>query len=109
MPWLTSLSWTLPVASRAHVRRNLLETEPFYPEGGHILRRIGQLYAVEAEARRACPEELLAVLAALRAKESKPVIDEIRTSLMAERAFPRSALGKAIHCPRPVTLARDLK
>jgi len=36
------------------------------------------------------------VLAASRAKESKPVIDEIRTWLMTQRALPRSALGKAI-------------
>ncbi len=35
-------------------------------------------------------------LAALRAKQSKPVLDEIRTWLMTQRALPRSALGKAI-------------
>ncbi len=39
--------------------------------------RIGQLSAIEAEAKRA-------------------VIDEIRTWLMTQRALPRSALGKAI-------------
>jgi hypothetical protein len=49
------------------------------------------------------------VLAALRAKESKPVIDEIRTSLMAERAFPRSALGKAIRSLGAVTLPGDFR
>ena len=80
----------------AHVRRKFVEAEPFYPEAGEILERIGQLYAIEAEAKRASPEERLAVLAALRAKESKPVIDEIRTWLMTQRALPRSALGKAI-------------
>jgi transposase len=61
-----------------------------------ILDRIGQLYAMEAEAKRASPEERLATLAALRAKQSKPVLDEIRTWLMTQRALPRSALGKAI-------------
>jgi len=36
------------------------------------------------------------VLAALRTKESKSVIDEIRAWLMTQRALPRSVLGKAI-------------
>jgi hypothetical protein len=57
---------------------------------------IGQLYAIKAESKRASPEERLTTLAALRAKESKPVLDEIRTWLMTQRALPRSALGKAI-------------
>ena len=80
----------------AHVRRKFVEAEPFYPEAGHVLERIGQLYAIDAEAKRASPEERLATLATLRAKQSKPVIDEIRTWLMTQRALPRSALGKAI-------------
>jgi transposase len=80
----------------AHVRRKFVEAEPHYPEAGEMVDRIGQLYAIEAEAKRASPEERLATLAALRAKESKPVLDEIRTWLMTQRALPRSALGKAI-------------
>ncbi len=43
-----------------------------------MVDRIGQLYAIEAEAKRASPEERLATLAALRAEQSKPVLDEIR-------------------------------
>jgi hypothetical protein len=81
---------------RAHVRRKFLAAEPFYPEANHILERIGQLYVTEAESRRASPEERLAVLSALRAKEPKPVIDETRRWLMRQRGLPRSALGKAI-------------
>jgi hypothetical protein len=80
----------------AHVRQKFVEAEPFYPEAGEILERIGQLYAIDAEAKRASPEERLAMLAALRAKESKPVIDEIRRWLMTQRVLPRSALRKAI-------------
>jgi transposase len=80
----------------AHVRRKFVEAEPFYPEAGHVVERIGQLYAIDAEAKQASPEERLATLAALRAKQSKPVIDEIRTWLMTQRALPRSGLGKAI-------------
>jgi hypothetical protein len=66
----------------AHVRRKFVEAEPHYPEASEMLDRIGQLYATEAEAKRASPEERLATLAALRAKQSKPVLDEIRTWLM---------------------------
>ncbi len=80
----------------AHVRRKFVEAEPHYLEAGTMIDRIRQLYAIEAEAKRASPEECLARLAALRAKRSKPVIDEIRTWLMTQRALPRSSLGKAI-------------
>ncbi len=61
-----------------------------------MLDRIRQLYAIEEEAKRTSPEERLAALAALRAKQSKPVLNEIRTLLMSQRALPLSALGKAI-------------
>ncbi len=80
----------------AHVRRKFVEAEPHYPEAGEMIDWIGQLYAIEAEVKRASPEERLATLAALRAKQSRPVLDEIRTWLMTQRALPRSALGKAI-------------
>ena len=80
----------------AHVRRKFVEAEPYCPEAGEMVDQIGQLYAIEAEAKRASPEERLATLAALRAEQSKPVLDEIRTWLMTQRALPRSALGKAI-------------
>jgi transposase len=80
----------------AHVRRKFVEAELHYPEAGEVLDRIGQLYAIEAEAKRASPEERLATLAALRAEQSRPILDEIRTWLMTQRALPRSALGKAI-------------
>ena len=61
-----------------------------------MIDRIAQLYAVEAEAKRASLEERLATLAALRAEQSKPLLDEIRTWMMTQRALPRSGLGKAI-------------
>ena len=80
----------------AHVRRKFVEAEPHYPEAGEMVDRIGQLYAIDAEAKRESPEERLATVAALRAEQSKPVLDEIRTWLMTQRALPRSALGKAI-------------
>jgi transposase len=80
----------------AHVRRKFVEAERHYPEASEILDRIGQLYAIEAEAKRASPRERLATLAGLRAEQSKLILDEIRTWLMTQRALPRSALGRAI-------------
>jgi transposase len=76
----------------AHVRSKFVEAEPHYPDASEILDRIGQLHAIEAEAKRASPEERLAMLVALRAEQS----EEIRTWLMTQRALPRLALGKAI-------------
>ena len=78
------------------MRRKFVEAEPHYPEAGEMIDRIGQLYALEAKAKRASPEERLAALASLRAKQSKPALDEIRTWLMTQRALPRSALSKVI-------------
>ncbi len=67
-----------------HVRRKFVEAESHYPEASEILDRIGQLYAIEAEAKRASPEERLARLAALRAKQSMPLIvgtDKVKSFL----------------------------
>jgi hypothetical protein len=80
----------------AHVRRKFVQGEPHYPEAREVLDRIGQLHAIEAEAKPRSPEERLAGLAALRAKQSKPVLDEIRTWLMTRRALLRSALARAV-------------
>ncbi len=41
-------------------------------------------------------ERVPSTIAALRAKQSKPILDEIRTWLMTQRALPRSSLGTAI-------------
>ncbi len=60
------------------------------PDTTHSARRSSLLRLLES------PAERLARLAALRANHSKPVLDEIRTWLMTQRALPRSALGKAI-------------
>jgi hypothetical protein len=78
------------------VRKNFIEAEPRYPEASEILDRIGQLCAIEAKAKQTSPEEGLATRAALRAKPSKAVLDEIRTWLMTQRVLRRLMLGKAI-------------
>jgi hypothetical protein len=79
------------------VRRKFVEAEPHYPVASEILDQISQLYAIEAEAKRASPEERLATLAALRTKHSKPVLDEIRTWLMTQRALRGVAIGRKNH------------
>jgi hypothetical protein len=76
----------------SHVRRKFIEAEPYYPEAGEMIERIGKLYAIEAEAKRAGPRERLR----RRAKHSKPVVEEIRSWLIGRKALPRSGLGKAI-------------
>jgi hypothetical protein len=43
----------------SHVRRNFIEAQPYYPEAGEMIERIGKLYAIEAEAKRAGPRERL--------------------------------------------------
>ena len=48
----------------------MLAELPHYPEAGEMVDRIGQLYAIEAESKRSSPEERLATLAALRAKQA---------------------------------------
>jgi transposase len=80
-----------------HVRRKFVEAEPHYPEASATLDRIGQLYAIEAEAKRASPAEWLVRLAALRAEQSRLVIDEIRTWLLTQRALRGVAVGRKNH------------
>ena len=41
----------------ARVRRKFVEAEPHCPDAGEILDRIGQLYSIGAEAKRARPDE----------------------------------------------------
>jgi hypothetical protein len=64
------------------VRRTFVEAQPHYPEASEILDRIGQLYAIEAEAKLCGVEP---------------------------RAYLREATLRAVRNPGAVTLARDLK
>jgi transposase len=80
----------------AHVRRKFVEAEPHYPEAAEMLERIGRLYAIEREIREAPEARREAVARERRARDSAAVVREIHDWLLAQRALPRSALGKAI-------------
>lgn len=78
----------------AHVRRKFVEAEPHYLRAGEAVRMIGELYAVEAEARgNGIAGEALLLL---RREKSQPVVHRLRTWMLAERALPSSGIGLAI-------------
>src|SRR5690606_18208148 len=77
----------------AHVRRKFFEIKDQQPEKcERILDLIGELYAVEKDAREGPPDEVLA----LRKERSKPIITAIQHWMLETEAFPESPLGKAI-------------
>jgi transposase len=80
----------------AHVRRKFVEAEPHYPEAAEMLERIGRLYAIEREIRAVPAGEREAVARERRARDATPIVREIHAWILAQRALPRSALGKAI-------------
>ena len=88
----------------AHVRRKFMDAQKARPKksprvGGAdvALGFIKNLYRVEQKAKKLelSPEELLE----LRQKESKPVLDELRTWLLSKsvHVVRKSLLGKAVH------------
>jgi transposase len=82
----------------AHARREFVDCEPnFRVECKEILELIGELYAVERKVPKELPEDAaLAVRGRLRDKESRPIVERIRTWLDNTPALPRSGLGKAL-------------
>jgi transposase len=57
---------------------------------------INELFAVEAEAKETAGDDLPSRRAELRASRSRTALDEFRRWMVAQRALPRSALGRAI-------------
>ena len=80
----------------AHVRRKLFECEPAFPQAAEALDLIGQIYDVEAEAKKATVDDPHAYLACLRRERSAPLIEQLRAWMHAQRVLPQSGLGKAI-------------
>ncbi len=80
----------------AHVRRKFIECEPAFPEAGKALDLIGQLYALEAEAREAEVSDPRAHLARLRAERSRPLVAALRDWMLGQRVLPQSGLGRAL-------------
>ena len=74
----------------SHVRRKFLDAEPDTPQASEVRELIAALYRIEAKARDPAERQ------ALRANESKPLVDEIHKWLLAQRALPQSSLGKAL-------------
>jgi transposase len=84
----------------AHSRRKLFEALKLSPEdktAARLIARIDELFAIDAEARRAGMDET--ARHALRQQRSRPLLDVIREELEAARksALPSSALGKAVN------------
>lgn len=82
----------------AHARRKLIEGEAHYPAASEVLKLIGKLYKIEAEAHKVPEAERCEYLARLRKEQSKPIIDEIGTWLAVHRhkVLPSLKIGKAI-------------
>ena len=79
----------------AHVRRKFVEVEELEPgRCADVLDLIGKLFEVEQRARDGDLDDD-AVLA-LRAAESKPIVDAIHAWALEQRVLPSSPLGKAI-------------
>jgi hypothetical protein len=90
------LSRTYPDASRAHCRRDFYETHQSTgsPLAAEALRRIGELYKVEAEIRGRPAEERRTV----RQERSRPIVDALHSWLTAQlaRVSGKSTLAEAI-------------
>jgi transposase len=79
----------------AHARRKFVEAEHFAPDiARQALGQIGQLYAVEREAKGLSPEDHLA----LRQAKSLPVLERLHASLLvwSEQLLPKHPMRQAI-------------
>jgi transposase len=87
----------------AHARRKFIEAEQAYPVQAKVaLDMIGELFAVERElddpepldgdAKQLAIETRLAV----RAAQSRPILDRLRSWALEQLALPRSSIRKAI-------------
>ena len=93
--YLGSNDSILEVACWAHARRKFFDATLSSPREAHqILEWIWQLYDIEDRARAWSPE----ARQSLRKEQAQPVLDRIEAYLaeLANRALPKSALGKAV-------------
>lgn len=79
----------------AHVRRQYREAEPHYPQATAGVELIGALYVAEAAVQAAAAGDSAAVVAGRQARVA-PIVEAIRQWVVAQRALPQSALGKAL-------------
>ena len=78
----------------AHVRRKLIEAEPFFADAKQCIDLIGELYEIEKLCPTGPPGDELRQR--LRDERSRDVVRRIHEWALATRALPESALGKAI-------------
>jgi transposase len=80
----------------SHTRRKFYEVAPNAPIAVEALRRIGELYAIEADIRGQSPAHRLAA----RRRRSKPIVDDLYAWLEAQLPLlsGRSSLAEAIRC-----------
>jgi len=83
----------------AHVRRKFYEARESSPRlAGWLLNQIQQLYRIEARLREQCAGPSLRT--AVRASESRPVVQRLESALLklkaSKRQLPQSLLGTAI-------------
>jgi len=93
--YLGSNDAIIEVACWAHARRKFFDARNSSPRDAHqVLEWIRQLYDIEERARELSAD----ARCKLRAAESEPVLDRIEVYLaeLADRALPKSALGKAV-------------
>jgi len=78
----------------SHVRRKFVQAEPNHPVAGEAITLIGDLFAIEREAREA--DDIIGRRRELRETRSRTVIKELQQWMLAQRALPKSGLGRAI-------------
>ncbi len=84
----------IEVACWAHARRKFVEVLAYDPRAQEVLDLIGQIYAVEDQARGRSGE----LRRGMRQLRTVPVLERIRARLdaLALEALPKSGLGKAV-------------
>lgn len=78
----------------SHARRKFVVAEPNHPVAGEVIELIGELFAIERKAEQTGDE--IKARAELRQDRSRAVVEQIRHWMLAQRALPKSALGRAI-------------
>ncbi|HEX5950655.1 MAG TPA: IS66 family transposase [Actinomycetota bacterium] len=78
----------------AHVRRKLVEAEPFFAEAKTAIDLIGELYAIEKLCPTGPPGDEMR--RQLRNERSREVVRRLQAWALETRALPQSALGQAI-------------
>jgi transposase len=79
----------------AHVRRKYIDSLEAYPKAQEAIDLIGQLYAVEKDAKANSPPDSTALLKSHRNERSRPIVAKLKAWGETLEALPESSLGKA--------------